>query len=395
MTDQALPRLRFKAPEGSLAASLLLAFLAASGLFYVNIMPALVDGLVEGLGFTSKQAGLVASSNVYGAAAGAFTAVFLVKRLPWKAGAAGCLALLLAIDLISIALRTPELLIPARFVHGLTGGTLMGLCFGVIARTAAPDRVFGMLLLVQYGMGGLGLLFLPRLVPLFGSPVLFVALAAFSIIAMATLPFLGDYAVDPQAVDPTPPKVGAARWTPFILPFAAIFLFQTANMGVSAYVIGLGRSHGLTTDYISGALGLANWVGIIGALAVIALGVRFGRFWPFVIGMAATLAGTFVFRLPGEAAFFAANAITSVTWSFVIPYLLGMAAAFDRTGQMGALGGFFSKAGLASGPFIGAFVLAEVRYELLVNVALFGLALCVLAGAGPALLLDRARRKAV
>jgi len=48
---------RFRASEEGLLGSLLLAFLAASGLFDVNIMPALVDGLVSGLGFTSVLAG--------------------------------------------------------------------------------------------------------------------------------------------------------------------------------------------------------------------------------------------------------------------------------------------------------------------------------------------------
>ena len=72
-----------KAAPDSMLARLLLAFLATAGLFYVNIMPALVDGLVEGLGFTNKEAGLVGSSNVYGAAVGAFLIVFLMSQVPF------------------------------------------------------------------------------------------------------------------------------------------------------------------------------------------------------------------------------------------------------------------------------------------------------------------------
>jgi hypothetical protein len=67
-------------PNGEIA-RVLLAFLATAGLFYVNIMPALVDGLIEGLGFSNREAGLVGSANVYGAAVGAFSAVFVVKRV--------------------------------------------------------------------------------------------------------------------------------------------------------------------------------------------------------------------------------------------------------------------------------------------------------------------------
>lgn len=111
-----------KVPENSLAASVLLSFLATAGLFYVNIMAALVDGLIGGAGLTAKQAGLVASANVYGAAVGALTAVFIIRRLPWRPTAVTVLLGLIAIDLVSTLLTTPEALIAVRFAHGLIGG---------------------------------------------------------------------------------------------------------------------------------------------------------------------------------------------------------------------------------------------------------------------------------
>ena len=67
------------APNGEIA-RVLLAFLATAGLFYVNIMPALVDGLIEGLGFNNQQAGFVGSANVYGAALGGADGIAHVLR---------------------------------------------------------------------------------------------------------------------------------------------------------------------------------------------------------------------------------------------------------------------------------------------------------------------------
>ena len=96
--------LRKAAPHGEIA-RVLLAFLASAGLFYVNIMPALVDGLVQGAGFTNRQAGLVGSSNVYGAALGALVAVFFVKRIDWRKAAYALLAGLICIDLSSLLLQ--------------------------------------------------------------------------------------------------------------------------------------------------------------------------------------------------------------------------------------------------------------------------------------------------
>jgi MFS family permease len=104
---------------------------------------------------------------------------------------------LIVVDLISTLIKVPDLLIGLRFFHGLMGGLLVGVAFAVIARTKTPDRTFGMLLVVQFGLGGLGLMFLPRLVPVFGHGVLFLSLAAFSAVTLAMTPFLGVYASPP------------------------------------------------------------------------------------------------------------------------------------------------------------------------------------------------------
>ncbi|MDO8296580.1 MAG: hypothetical protein Q7T19_09100 [Caulobacter sp.] len=395
MTDDALnapPARRGppRVPEDSLLASVLLSFLATAGLFYVNIMAALVDGLISGAGLTAKQAGLVASANVYGAAVGALTAVFIIRRLPWRPTAVTVLLGLITIDLASTLLRDPQVLIAVRFLHGLVGGLLVGVAFAVIARTKAPDRTFGMLLVVQFGLGGLGLMFLPRLVPVFGPGVLFVALATFSLATLVMTPFLGAYEAAPK-VAATGPKA-PTRWIPLVLVFVGIFLFQAANMGLAAYIIGLGKGAGLELGFITDTLGAANWIGALGSALVVFMGARFGRFWPVVAGLALTLAGTWAFHfseLPWV--YLVANIGTAITWAFVIPYLLGMSAAFDKAGQMAALAGFFSKMGLASGPAMAAFVASGGQYDGLINISVLGLALSGLASIAPALALDRQR----
>lgn len=174
-SDTVFLGLRRASPNGEIA-RVLLAFLASAGLFYVNIMPALVDGLIHGAGFSNRQAGMIGSSNVYGAALGAFTAVFLVKRVNWRVSAYGLLAGLICMDLLSMTLTGFGQLLVARLVHGFIGGMLVGIGFSIIARTREADRTFGYLLLVQVGVGGIGLMLLPPLVPVLGTWVLFLSL---------------------------------------------------------------------------------------------------------------------------------------------------------------------------------------------------------------------------
>jgi len=389
--DVPVRRLRPLGKDGYLAA-FLLAVLTTAGLFYVNIMSAIVTGLADGLGFTLKDAGLVGSANVYGAATGALAAVFIVKRLPWRRTAAMLLGLLVALDLVSILVTTPLLMIALRFVHGVVGGCAVGVGLSVIARTAVPDRAFGMLLAVQYGFGGLGVMFLPGLVPLFGTKVLFLSLAAFTAAALVFLPFLPPYPPREAAVLAPGAVPERIRRIPLILTLVSLFLFQTANMAIAAYAIELGRHYGLSQATIGPTLGIATWLGILGAVPVMLLAGRFGRTWPLIGVYLVTMAGTWAYFGSGDASiYFIANAVTSITWSFAVPYIYGMSAEFDAAGQMTALAGFFSKLGLATGPAIAAFVVGGGDYALLINLAVLGVLLSGCAALWPAIMSDRAR----
>jgi predicted MFS family arabinose efflux permease len=376
------------APDG-LVAAVLLSFLATAGFFYVNIMAALVSGLVEGLGFSESDAGYVGSLNMYGAAAGALVAVGIVSRVAWRPFAACALLGLIAIDAASIFVTTPHALMAMRFLHGTVGGMLVGVSYGVFSRTRSPDRVFGMLLVVQYGLGGLGIMTLPKLVPLYGHGVLFAALIAFSAVTLLMLPFLDDY---PRGRIARPQAASVIRKGLLAAAVGSVFLFQAGNMGLAAYMLTLAKHAGIEADFASTALGAATWVGIAGSALVVAFGTRFGRTWPLLASAAITVLGTFAFHWSGsKLVYLLANCVTAVTWSFAIAYLLGLCAAFDPAGRAAALAGFMSKMGLASGPWVAAWLLDVADYATLINLSVIVLVASVPAMLVPARALDVSR----
>lgn len=391
-TETRTRRLPRAAPDG-LVASVLLAFLATAGLFYVNIMSAIVAGIADGLGVSEQQAGWVGSANVYGAAAGALLAVFIVKRVAWRPAAIIALLSLISIDIASSYLTSIDMLVGVRFLHGLIGGGLVGIAFGVVSRTRSPDRVFGMLLAVQFGLGGLGVMLLPPLAPIYGTQALFFSLAAFSTVTLLMVPFLDDYPLVRVQADASAAQTQSRiRWAPLIATLLAVFLFQAGNMALGAYIFGVGRSYGLQTDFISAAVGWATWIGIAGCLLVIVLGVRYGRAKLMAAAMVLTLIGTLAFHYSADPTIFiVANIGTAITWSFVISYLLGMSAEFDRAGRTAAMAGFASKMGLATGPFLGGLLIGEHVYGSLINASVLVLCLSTIAMLWPAALLDAAR----
>jgi len=374
----------------SMPARIFLAFLASAGLFYVNIMPAIVDGLKEGLAFTDQQAGFAASANVYGAAVGALLVVFIIKRISWRPTSYALLATLITMDLLSMLIAQPEPMIAIRFVHGCVGGALVGVGFSVIARTHHPDRTFGVLLFVQFGLGGLGNLYIPRLVPVFGTDVLFLSLIAFSVVTTLMVPFLDRYEVKVEQAQTASATRAPVAVVPIALVLASLFLFQASNNGLFAFIIGLGKTSGLQLNFITLSLAVAGWIGLLGAGLVIVFHTRFGRTIPLATAMLVTMTASWALHYSSSGTvYLVANCVIGVTWAFVMSYLLGLVSAFDRTGQMAALGGFASKLGLASGPLAGGLLLGEDNYGLLINLAVGGLALSAVASLIPARLKDR------
>ena len=372
-----------KVSRDGTAEAIFLAFLATAGLFYVNLGGAFLSAFVDGLGISRESAGYITSANKYGAAFGALFATFLVKNVPWRRSAFLTLVALISVDLVSFFLTNVTTLVLVRFTHGSIGGFLVGLGFSIIAKTRSPDRVFGMLVAIQYTFGSIAIFTVPKLVESFGPGAAFGALILFSLVTMTMLPFIPTYSNDEDVAlntddqEPPAPALSRGLLFPASLALAALFLFQTSNMGVADYVIELGKDQGYSIGYLSNLLTVANVVAISGALLVYFLGTRFGRAVPILLGTLIAGSFTFLFHWSQiESLFFIANAITGVTWAFTVPYLLGLCATFDEHGRVVVFAGFISKMGLASGPLIGAMVVGDGNFTTIINLATAGLLLC-------------------
>ncbi len=373
-------------PNGILA-RIMLAFLTTAGIFYINIMPAVVSGLKEALDFTNQQAGFVGSANLYGAAIGALSAVFLIKKINWRSWSYVLLITLVAIDTSCMFIANPEVMIATRFIHGLVGGLLVGIGFGIISRTNEADKTFGYLLFIQWGLGGLGLMYLPELVPSFGISVLFISLIAFTLVTLVMMPFIPHYAIECiEVADNTGTTI---KRLPLSLNLFGIFLFQAANMGLFAYMIGLGKAEGLLIKFMSPALASASWIALLGAFLVIIIGTKFGRTVPLVASILITAIASWVLHYSeSDQIYLIANIIIGVTWAFTLPYMFGICSELDKAGQLAALGGFASKMGLATGPMVGALLLGEDNYDMVIDMAALALIVCAAVIFIPARMLD-------
>ncbi|MEO7014776.1 MAG: hypothetical protein ABI127_10725, partial [Dokdonella sp.] len=229
-----------------------------------------------------------------------------------------------------------------------------------------------------------------QLVPLYGARILFLVLAALTVIALVSMLAI------PKRLGKNRSKAELAglpasyRKLTVVLALLALFLFQGGNMALAAFIIRLGEHAHLARDFIGQALGWATWIGAAGAGLVIFMGTRFGRLRPLIAAFLLTFAGTAgFFWSESQAIFMIANVGTAITWSFVVPYLFGMISRLDPSGRLAALGGFVSKSGLASGPLVAGLLLRTDNFDLLIWAALIALALSSMAAFAAARQVDQ------
>lgn len=364
--------------QSSLVAAILYSIIATAGLFYVNLGGAFLSAFVDGLGVERDTAGFIVSANKYGAAFGALLATFVVKKLEWRYVLRILFFCLIAVDLISTQIENPQTLILLRFFHGTIGGLSVGFGLSVIARTYNPDKIFGMLLVVQYSFGSIGIWAVPRMVEAFGYSAVFGALIIFTIMAILILPFVPNV---------TNPSKNTASLNIFNIPInrflflalIGLFLFQASNMGVADYAFELGKDIGLENTEISNILTIANVISISGGALVYLIGTKFGRTLPLVFGISISAIFTFMLHYSDNVSiYFIANTVTGIAWGFTIPYILGLCSTFDTHGQMAALAGFISKMGLASGPLIGSLFIINYGIGFIINIAFVSLLIAMI-----------------
>ena len=366
--------------QDSLINAFFLSILATAGIFYVNLGGSFLSAFVDGLNIPRDSAGFIVSANKYGAAFGGLLAAIFIKKLSWRKSSYILLIMLIIIDILSSLIPNENLLILIRFFHGTVGGFLVGIGLSVIARTSFPDKVFGMLMVVQYSFGSIGIFTVPRLVEIFGYGAVFFVLITFSLMTLLILPFIPNLK-EKSAQVTYARNMSLNSKILLSLCLISLFLFQASNMGVADFAFELGKDINLSNNEISNLLTIANIISISGGALAYLIATRYGRTLPLLFGFLIASLFTYLLNFSENISiYFIANTVTGITWGFVIPYLLGLAATFDKYGQMAALAGFISKVGLASGPLIASFLIIDYGFTTIINSASFGLLLgCLLA----------------
>ncbi|MBA36047.1 MAG: hypothetical protein CMI14_11565 [Oleispira sp.] len=281
-----------------------------------------------------------------------------------------------------------------RFAAGIGGGVVTATAISWIAQQPNPERGYGLFMMLQFGVGALILAVLPHFMAVNGVNVIYLVFIAFAFLSLVLSPALKcslkrkiHQGNDNDGIEVAAEKI---KLLPVGLSFVAVGLFEAANAGVWAYIERVGLAIPLPRDTLGMILAIASLVGIPGALAVVWLGIRRGRFLPIAAGLSCgMLSLLLLLGVDDLLLYMVAIMALSASWSFTLPYLQGIQAQLDPQGRIAVLGYFVVMVGVALGPALYGGVVGSGDYSNAMWLGVLLLVGCLIAIAPVAIATDQ------
>ena len=323
----------------------------------VIILPGLVQGYVERLGFTEQEAGFLASVETWGMFVATFAMMVLVSRVNWRTLMGVSLVAMIVANVASIFAESMSLLYVLRFVAGVGGGTIVAVSYAMIGLTTRKNRNFGWALFFVLLYGAVVFPLMPIVYGNFGMAGAFTFFAVFALCGLPVvhgLPSAGKQVSegDPDAVElPVVMKV---------LAVVTMLLYFIGQIGVWSYFYRFGIRYGMSEQAVGSALSISQFFGLAGAFSVVMFSRLVRKDVALFLGIGVSaltigmLFGTHAFLM-----FVIISGVYQFLWNMTHPYLLGALATFDPSGRIIIYGTAMQFLGVASGPAIAALLITD------------------------------------
>jgi predicted MFS family arabinose efflux permease len=332
------------------------------------ILPSFVGAIGDLLHLSPVRTGLLGSADLAGIALSTATGAWWLRRVSWRRTATGALALLSLLNALCFFVTGFYPLMALRLAAGVTAGVAYAVALAGIVDTRRADRSAGLLLCMQVVFSAIGLYVADAVPPQWRLDIVYGYVLAWLVPTL--LITWWRFPEDPGER----PRSGTLQWRRMagrgaaaLLGAGLYFLMIGAVWG---YLEGVARSAGLTLEQTGGALSAGLVLSLAGSAAAALIGVRFGRVLPLMVTALFQIGALLLLTRLGHyarpaAAFFWINAVFQIFWSYVIAYFIIIFNDVDASGRFVAFYGTASHLMLAVGPYVGALLIENGGYTLL------------------------------
>jgi len=319
--------------------------IGCAGVYMVFGMPFFVGGMLSELNFSQSNANLISSAEISGMSLSSLLGIMWVGKYNWRKVAALALSAIIIGNIISCYVSDFNSLLVIRFLTGLLGhGTAFALGVAAIGATSQPDKNFGYSVASQVIMGSLTALFIPQAIANYGIAGMFAPAILLGIIALFFTSKLAVSAQIKNAKTSTNSKF-------LVLPIIGLIIMVIWQMGVGPFfnnLVPYGISMNIEAEInvfkntikvdVFTILFLSTALSIIGPLSASALASKINRSVAICCALAVQV--IIILSFQGEITWlgFALRVILFQTaWNFVGPFLMGLIASVDESGNYSVL----------------------------------------------------------
>ncbi len=359
------------------------------------VQPMIVGGMVDHLGFTERQAGLIASVELAGLSLGMLLMVGVAQRFPRAMLAGASIATVVLANIVACFVHQFVPMLLVRFVGGAGAAMAIAVFLSMGASQARPENTFAIVNALSIAYSGILTPFAPSILAAWKLPGLFLTLAA---VALLMIPLLIGLDAGPQRSPanalPQPDSAPGSGRVPIriLMLLLMMLLLYSGHGSIWAYQQRIGVGLGLQPAEIGTWIGLSMLIGGVGgSITARVLGLKLGRVWPQLLslGVSAVAAVMLVFGTT-SVAFAAACGLIAFSWFYGLPYQMGLLAAFDPVGRANMAGVVMTTGGSAVGPALAAVLIAQYGHPAIGVLAASCYLLCLVLVLPSAIQLNRA-----
>ncbi len=325
-------------------------YVGVAALLVVNVLPALISIVAQGLKWDDRSLGLLAAADVAGIALGSLVGIPLVQRLSLMFCTFVGLTVLVAADLGCALGASQFQVVGFRFLGGVASGLILATCYTIYS-WEHPQRNFALFSLGQMVSGFIGVTALPFVVARWGWSGSFVFLAAATALAMpmtAWLPVRSAQRTAAIAVSSKPSDSGLFLW----LAVAGIVIYVTGAGAVWTFMARMGLAAGISEHGVNVAISGSEIAGVLGALATMFSSRRLGIFLPLTVCALFSAASICAMRTPNPQVYFLALSVFTFTWLAFATIQFAIIASADTRGVATIAMSTAWYAGFTVGPYV-------------------------------------------
>lgn len=339
---------------------------ATSGAAVLVLLPMLVGGFVDYLGFSGTDLALLAAADMLGAAFGTLIISPKVDKINIKKTATISIIIMVVGNLLSIGITGVWILFIIRIFCGLGQGISMGAACAVMSHTEKPDRAIALFVVAALLFGAVGLYVLPYILSSGGLDYLYICLAIVATASLVCIFWLPKHALAVVSAEDTSNDSSdmikpVMKWMA-VLGVLAYFMAQGS---VWAYIERMGVEANISMSDIGLALGICSIFGAAGGLTAAVLDIRFGRFAPLTVAAIISVVGLMILLTDFNLLTYTiAASMFNYGWNYTYPYQLTAIRSVDPTARLVSIAVAMQTFGLAIGPVIAGMLISEGDYEI-------------------------------